>query len=81
MLGVQVGMAAEKILEAHHASADAHSCQQCQWPNTQKRFEWAENYRNVQFHKWVDVDRKWVSCYKPMGKFKMPTDMKCPQST
>ena len=54
--------------------------------NIQKRLpvEWAEKHRNVQFHKWVDVDEKWVSCYKPMGKFKimpiMPRGMKRPQS-
>ncbi len=50
--------------------------------NTQKRFNGPRTtamYRT--FHKWVDVDKKWVSCYEPMGKFKMPTGMKCPQST
>jgi transposase len=52
--------------------------------NIQKRLQWARKYRNKKFHKWVDVDEKWVSCYKPMGKFKimpiMPRGMKCPQS-
>jgi hypothetical protein len=37
--------------------------------NIQKRLQWARKYRNTKFHKWVDVDEKWVSCYKPMGKF------------
>ena len=39
--------------------------------NIQKRLQWAEKYRNKRFNKWVDVDEKWVSCYKPMGKFKI----------
>lgn len=47
--------------------------------NIQKRLQWAQKYRNKKFHKWVDVDEKWVSCYKPMGKFKMPRGKKCPQ--
>ena len=47
--------------------------------NIQKRLQWAEKYRNKKFNKWVDVDEKWVSCYKAMGKFKMPRGKKCPQ--